>query len=53
MKAMLPWWLLAILLIYSIIVTEKVFDLHNDIKNNVIKFDGNHYFCQKLTGGRK
>ena len=46
---MIPYYIIALLLIWSIITTEKLFDLREDLKNNVIKFDDHYYLCHKLA----
>ena len=48
----LSYYLLAISLIANIVLGEKIWDLKEDFKNNVIKWNGAYYSCTKLTKGK-
>ena len=45
----LSHYLLAVSLIANIVLGEKLWDLKEDIKNNVIKWNRDYYLCTKLT----
>ena len=40
--------LLAVSIIANIVLGERVYGTHRDLKNNVIKWDKEYYLCQKL-----
>ena len=46
----LSYYLLAVSLIANIVLGEKIWDLKEDFKNNVIKWDRDYYLCQKIKG---
>lgn len=44
----LSHYILAVSLIANIVLGEKFWDLREDFKKSVIKWDKEYYFCQKL-----
>lgn len=47
----LSYYLLAVSLVANIVLGEKFFDLREDFKNKVFKWNGDYYLCQKLKKG--
>lgn len=41
--------LLAVSIIANIVIGERVYETHKDLKNNVIKWNRTYYLCIKLT----